>query len=95
MRYQALCCCWGGREVSYRLSCFCLHVPSPINAFHYFLSLSKGFKTNECLPWVESKKKKGLSLGSPGMLRGSGILHGVEIHRVGVKVAGGVESIGP
>lgn len=62
----------------------------------YLLSLSKGFKTNECLPWVESKKKKGLSLGSPGMLRGHGILHGVEIHRVGVKVAGeGVESIGP
>lgn len=41
------------------------------------------------------KQKKGLSLGSPGMLRGRGILHGVEIHRVGVKVTGeGVESTG-
>lgn len=41
---------------------------------------------------MDRKQKKGLSLGSRGVLRGRGILHGVEIHRVGVNVAGeGVE----
>ena len=51
------------------------------------LGLSKGLKMNECLPWIESKKKKVLNLEFHSMLRGHCILNGGEINKGGLRVA--------
>ena len=42
---------------------------------------------NECLPWIESKKKKVLNLEFHSMLRGHCILNGGEINKGGLRVA--------